>query len=171
MSLSPATNMVPGQTYTFTFSLGNWFTTPSMSTILSDVQNWGPQYADNVVANWQSNPNQLTSYNPFANYLLLTFVYKGDGSDVVADSGQEFVVAFKNGSDDNLSFQTADGGYQSGGGAPPPPDAKCSVTNLSACLPNTDLLIAGVIIVVLGLMFLSPAGQVIGTNLATRRSA
>jgi hypothetical protein len=171
MTIETDANMVPGQSYTFTFQLGNWFSHPDITTILADLGQWGPTYAQSISATWMPN------INPFLNLLTVTFTYSGDGSDVIADAGAEFIQAFKQGSNDDFTFNTADSGYSStaGGvtGAPPSPDKPknaCSLDNLQGCLPSTTttyVVVGAIVIVVLAVAFMSPGGQA----LAVTRSA
>ena len=94
-------NMVPGQTYTFTFVLGNWITMPSVATILQDIQAQAPDFIQNASASWSSGLWITT------NYLNVTFTYGGDGSDVISDVGAALVAAFATGSNDTFTFQSA----------------------------------------------------------------
>jgi hypothetical protein len=43
-------------------------------------------------------------------YYNITFSYGGDGSDVVSDVANEIIASIKNGSDDCISFDQAQGG-------------------------------------------------------------
>jgi len=170
MSLAGDTNMANGQSYTFTFSLGNWFSLPNIQTLVTDLQNYGPNWASSIVANW------LPNVNPFQNILTVTFTYTGDGSDVISDAGQEFVTAFQQGSSDSFTFTGADSGYGSSAspitGAITSPDqsSQCGLSNLGACLPSssqTSLILVVVAVIAVAVIFLSPGGQA----LAVSRSA
>jgi hypothetical protein len=171
MTVMPDANMVNGQTYTFSFNLNNWFFHPDPQTLVADLQNWGPQYLSAVIATWPGN------VNPASNVLAVTFTYIGDGSDVIADAAQEFITAFKQGSNDDFSFATADVGSGSSctilGTCPTDPtqSSTCSLTNLQACLPGTTtttmLVVAGLAVLLL-VAFLSPGGQSLAIARSTR---
>jgi hypothetical protein len=97
-------NLQSGQTYTFTFVLDNIFTTPSVPTILSDMDQMPDSILGSVSASFSSGVGLLT------NYLNITFNYVGDGGDVVSDVAQLFIDAFNNGSGDHFEFSQASSG-------------------------------------------------------------
>jgi hypothetical protein len=94
-------NLVPGQTYTFTFTLGNILTQPSITTLLADLANNAPDFVSDVTASWASGVGLLT------NYLNVTFSYSGDGSDVASDVWNAMIAAFSDGSSDTFTFTSA----------------------------------------------------------------
>jgi hypothetical protein len=81
-------NLVPGQTYTFTFTLKNLLSMPSGATLISELSQNAPAFISNVQVNSQSGLGLLT------NYYDVTFTYSGDGSDVASDVAAEMVSAF-----------------------------------------------------------------------------
>lgn len=97
-------NLQSGQTYTFTFVLNNYFSMPSVSTVLSDMDQMPDSIIGSVSASWSAGLGLLT------NYLNVTFTYVGDGGDVVSDVASLFVDAFNNGSGDHFTWQQATGG-------------------------------------------------------------
>jgi hypothetical protein len=97
-------NLSPGMTYTFTFELENYFSMPSVATLLDDITSQAPNFIGSVSGSWSSGVGLLT------NYFNLIFTYTGDGSDVVSDVANELIQAFSQGSNDNLSFTQAVGG-------------------------------------------------------------
>jgi hypothetical protein len=67
-------NLIPGQSYTFTFDLGNWLSLPSENSVLAEL-------------------------GLFTNYYNVTFTYTGDGSDVASEVAAAMVSAFAQGGD------------------------------------------------------------------------
>lgn len=95
-------NMIPGQTYTFEFSLDNLITRPATSKIQSDLQSNAPDFVNtNLVV---TTPQTV---NPFSNVYDVQFTYTGDGSDVVSDVAAAIIEAIKSGSNDDLTFNNA----------------------------------------------------------------
>lgn len=90
-------NLVNGQTYTFTFQLQNWITSPSETTLTNDIVNNAPDFLQSV---------QVTKQERFfsGDYYNVQFTYEGDGSDVVSDLANTLVAAFASGSGDKFSF-------------------------------------------------------------------
>jgi hypothetical protein len=103
-------NLVNGQTYTFQFLLGNWITSPSVTTLQNDIQAQAPDFLQSVQVTEQSGAGLLT------NWYFVRFTYEGDGSDVVSDVVNSFIAAFSTGSNDAFTFVQAVGG-------PPPQSA------------------------------------------------
>jgi hypothetical protein len=117
-------NLSPGITYTFTFELENWFSMPSVSTVLADITSQMADFISSPSASWSSGIGPLT------NYLNVTFTYSGDGSDVVSDVANEFLAAFQTGSNDSYSYVQAVSG---GGGI----TALTSVNNAVSSVATT----------------------------------
>lgn len=86
--VAPDDNLIPGQTYTFAFTLKNLVTLPSTSTLIAELAQNAPAFISNVQIQEQSGASPLT------NYYNVTFTYSGDGSDVASDVGAEMVAAF-----------------------------------------------------------------------------
>ena len=97
-------NLRSGFTYTFTFVLDNYFTQPSINTILADLDTYAPSFLGSVGASWSAG------LGLFTNYLNVTFTYIGDGSDVVSDVAAELIAAFAGGSNDDFTFTQASTG-------------------------------------------------------------
>lgn len=86
-------NLLPGQSYTFSFGLGNWFTLPSEATVLAELQNYAPDFISNAQV------REMSGLSPLTNYFDVTFTYVGDGSDVASDVAAEMIQAFSQGGD------------------------------------------------------------------------
>lgn len=91
--VQPDDNLISGQTYTFSFRLGNWFSLPSENAVAAEITNYAPDFIGNVQV------KQASGLSPLTNYFDITFTYHGDGSDVASDVAQEFVSAFAQGGD------------------------------------------------------------------------
>jgi hypothetical protein len=138
--------MMPGVTYTFTLLLGNWITMPDPQVILNDLNAQAPDYVLSPSASWKSGAGLFT------NYMLVTFNYGGNGSDVVGQVGAEIVAAIKAGSNDDFSLVQVDAAAGStvnpitGASAPGPVDSTgFSISNLGAGLPSSSTLVIAVI--------------------------
>lgn len=97
-------NLQSGQTYTFTFTLDNYLSMPSVAQVLADMDQMPSGILGSVSASWSSGVGLLT------NLLNVTFNYIGDGGDVVSDVATLFIEAFNNGSGDHFSFTQAASG-------------------------------------------------------------
>jgi hypothetical protein len=90
--VQPDDNLVNGQTYTFVFASGNWFSTPATATIQNDVTAGAPNFLTQVVVQYLS-PN-----------FYVTFTYEGDGSDVALDVANSITAAVAATSGDVVSY-------------------------------------------------------------------
>jgi len=99
-------NLVPGQTYTFTFQNQNWVLVPSGSTLQDDLVKNAPNFLGSLQVSMGFQPSLA---DPLATVATVQFTYSGDGSDVVSDVAASMVAAFQSGSGDSLSFLTAFG--------------------------------------------------------------
>lgn len=95
-------NMIPGQTYTFEFSLDNLITRPATSKIQSDLQSSAPDFVNNNLI--VTTP---PTANPFSNIYDIQFTYNGDGTDIISDVAASLVAAIKSGSNDDMTFSQA----------------------------------------------------------------
>jgi len=102
-TVAPDDNLLPGQTYTFSFSLGNWFSLPSTSAVQAELAANAPNFISNVQVQQKSGIGLLT------NYYDVTFTYTGDGSDVASDVASEMIAAFAAGGD-SFSLTSMDAG-------------------------------------------------------------
>lgn len=154
-------NLIPGQTYTFTFQQNNYFLPASQSGIMGDLDAQAPDFVTNYIVGFapQIGHDEL---------VVITFTYGGDGSDVVNDVAQALIAAALAGSSDKLSFVQAEPGGTSsvgrtgaptpgspGGTTPTAPNATCSIDNLSACVPSSSALWAVAVIAVLFVFVIS----------------
>jgi hypothetical protein len=89
----PDDNLLPGQSYTFVFTLKNWFSMPSQATVAGELQANAPDFLTNVQVVSTSGVGLLT------NYYNVTFTYRGDGSDVASDVAASMLAAFAAGGD------------------------------------------------------------------------
>lgn len=97
-------NMIPGQTYTFKFLLGNIVTSPSTSTLQSDLQSNAPDFVNNSLIVTNEGGSAL---HWLTNIYDVQFTYNGDGTDVISDVANLIVSAIKSGSNDDFTFQNA----------------------------------------------------------------
>jgi hypothetical protein len=86
-------NLIPGQSYTFTFDLGNWLSLPSENSVLAELGNYAPDFIGNA------RVVQSSGLGLFTNYYNVTFTYTGDGSDVASEVAAAMVSAFAQGGD------------------------------------------------------------------------
>lgn len=96
-------NLIPGQTYTFTFTLGNWFSLPSESKVVNELASSAPDFISNV------SVKESSGLSPLTNYYDVTFTYTGDGSDVASDVAAAMIAAFSAGGD-SFSLSAMNGG-------------------------------------------------------------
>lgn len=97
-------NLVNGQTYTFSFELKNWITSPSVQAIEQDITDQAPDFLTSVQVTIRP---QLLHF--LTTYYDVQFTYEGDGSDVVSDLASALTAAFSAGSNDNFAFTQAIG--------------------------------------------------------------
>lgn len=154
-------NLVPGQTYTFVFKLGNLITLPDAAAIQNDLQQYGPSYMGSL------GVSQSSGFGLFTNYYNATFTYQGDGSDVISDVGSELASAVQQGSNDSLVFQYANIGV---GGASATAElgsaVQSTVQAAAPALPSTTTIVA--LVIGLGLVvFIMSGGPGIVRGAAT----
>jgi hypothetical protein len=160
MILAMDDNLVNGQTYTFTLDVA-WNTAPIFG--LSDAQavanlvNSGPQYITFPVVH---STHPLFSYGQ----ILVTFVYNGDGSDIVSDAGNEIVTAI----DPSLSFVQAETGTTSstgpytgepapGGPGTPTPQPPTTTTGILSGISTSLIAVAVIALVIVFVLSGGPA--------------
>jgi hypothetical protein len=103
MRMPNDSGMLPGQTYTFTFELQNWVLSPDVSQIISDLDQYAPQFISYPSAAYGAKPGFFQGA-----YMTVTFQYSGDGSDIIGDVSNSMIAAFSSGSNDTFSFVQAD---------------------------------------------------------------
>jgi hypothetical protein len=86
-------NLIPGQTYTFTFKLENYFFNPGQQKAQNSLVNYAPDYLGNLMV------TQNSGLGPLTNYYAVTFTYAADGSDVASDVAAAMIAAFAAGGD------------------------------------------------------------------------